>query len=176
MQRRIHLIRGQKVMLDADLAELYHVPTKRLNEQVKRNRRRFPKDFMFRLTAGEVSALRSQFATSNEKRGGRRFLPYVFTQEGVAMLSSVLGSDRAIQVNIAIMRAFVRIRELATGHREILQRIDRLERKYEHHDSELANVFAHIRRLMPATPVAPKRRIGFSWRVKSKTTNNERAF
>ncbi len=106
IERRIYLIRGQKVMIDEDLAELYGVPTKRLNEQVSRNSKRFPEDFMFRLTNDEAENLRSQFATSRSKHGGRRTLPYVFTEQGVAMLSSVLNSERAIEVNIAIMRAF----------------------------------------------------------------------
>src|SRR5687767_8316194 len=108
IEQKIYLIRGHKVMLDSDLALLYGVPTKRLNEQVTRNRDRFPEDFMFRLTADEAESLRSQIATSNEGRGGRRYLPQVFTEQGVAMLSSVLRSDHAVQVNIAIMRAFVK--------------------------------------------------------------------
>ena len=117
VERKVYLIRGQKVMLDSDLATLYGVPTKRLNEQVKRNRKRFPADFMFQLTAQETETLRSQFATSKDKRGGRRTRPYVFTEQGVAMLSSVLNSERAIQVNIAIMRAFVRLREILAATR-----------------------------------------------------------
>jgi len=110
IENRILLVRAEKVMLDEDLAELYQVPTKRLNEAVRRNRNRFPEDFMFRLTSEEAHALRSQIATSNSGRGGRRYLPYAFTEQGIAMLSSVLSSERAIEVNIAIMRAFVRLR------------------------------------------------------------------
>jgi len=109
IERSILLIRGHKVLLDVDLAALYGVPTKRLNEQVRRNRARFPEDFMFQLTAEEVTYLRSQFATSNKGRGGRRYAPYAFTEQGVAMLSTVLNSERAILVNIEIMRAFVRL-------------------------------------------------------------------
>ena len=106
IERRIYLIRGQKVMIDEDLAELYGVPTKQLNQQVSRNKRRFPSDFVFRLTKEEAEALRSQIATSKRGRGGRRYLPFVFTEQGVAMLSGVLNSDQAIEVNVAIIRAF----------------------------------------------------------------------
>ena len=116
IERHIYLIRGHKVMVDTDLSALYEVPTKRLNEAVKRNRQRFPPDFMFQLTAQEGRLLRSQIATSKIGRGGRRYLPYVFTEQGVSMLSSVLNSERAISVNIAIMRAFVRLREIMATH------------------------------------------------------------
>ena len=113
VKSRIYLLRGQKVLLDSDLAELYGVETRRLNEQVNRNKARFPEDFMFQLNDQEFAGLMSQFATSKSGRGGRRKLPYAFTEQGVAMLSSVLNSERAVQVNIAIMRAFVQMRELA---------------------------------------------------------------
>ena len=116
IERRIYLIRGHKVMIDVDLAELYDVPTKRLNEQVRRNRKRFPKDFMFRLTKTEAEVLRSQFATSKTGRGGRRYLPYAFTEQGVAMLSRVLNSERAIEVNITVMPAFVKLRQMPPPH------------------------------------------------------------
>jgi hypothetical protein len=128
IERRILLIRGQKVMLDADLAELYGVPTRVLNQTVKRNIERFPQDFMFRLTVKETAglrdyfgsaALRSQSVISNRGRGGRRYLPLAFTEQGVAMLSSVLRSPRAVQVNIAIMRAFVKLREILATHRDL---------------------------------------------------------
>ena len=112
IERRIYLIRGHKVLLDFDLADLYGVPTKRLNQQVTRNKKRFPEDFMFQLNQKEAEALRSQIVTSKIGRGGRRYLPYAFTEQGVAMLSSVLNSDQAIKVNIAIMRAFVRLRQM----------------------------------------------------------------
>lgn len=135
IERRIYLIRGQKVMIDFDLAELYGVPTKRLNERVARNKKRFPGDFMFRLNKKEAESLRSQnaisnpdlrsqFATSSSAHGGRRYLPYVFTEQGVAMLSSVLNSEQAIEVNIAIMRAFVRLRQMLETNEE-------LNRKFE---------------------------------------------
>jgi hypothetical protein len=155
IERKIYLIRGHNVMLDSDLAELYAVPTKRLNEQVRRNVRRFPADFMFQLTAEETGFLRSQFATS--KRGGRRYLPYAFTEQGVAMLSSVLNSERAIEVNIHIMRAFVRLREMITSHKDLAKRLDDLEKKY---DAQFRVVFDAIRGLMKP-PEKPKRKIGF---------------
>ena len=169
VEHRILLIRGQKVMLDADLAELYGVPTKRINEQVRRNAQRFPVDFMFQLTGAEVGFLRSQFATSNlksqyvtsrEKRGGRRYLPYVFTEQGVAMLSSVLNSERAIQVNIAIMRAFVKLRRILTAHKGLAQKLAKLERRLEGHDEQIRSLFDAIRQLM-MPPVPSRRRIGF---------------
>jgi len=161
IERRIYLIRGHKVMLDTHLAELYQTPTFRLNEQVKRNRNRFPPDFMFQLTKDEAQSLTSQFARSKEGRGGRRTLPFAFTEQGVAMLSTVLNSDRAIQVNIVIMRAFVKLRELLSSHKEVLQKLDELERKYERHDAQIKVVFDAIRKLIEA-PVRPRRRIGFS--------------
>ena len=125
VDRRIYMIRGQKVMLDADLAELYQVPTKRVNEQVQRNRGRFPKDFMFRLSAAEARNLRSQIATSSW--GGRRNLPFAFTEHGVAMLSAVLASERAVKMSVVIIRAFVRMRELLANHKELALRVQRIE-------------------------------------------------
>jgi len=151
-------IRKRKVMLDADLAQLYGVTTKRLNEQARRNKKRFPADFMYQLTREEVAILRSQFATSSW--GGKRYLPYVFTQEGIAMLSSVLNSERAIQVNILIMRAFVKLRELLLNHKELTIKLEELEKKYENHDKKIQKIFEAIRQLM-APPEEPKRRIGF---------------
>ena len=155
---RIYFIRGQKVMLDVDLAQMYAVPTKRLSEQVKRNRKRFPTDFMFRLTKAEVANLRSQFATSSW--GGRRYLPYVFTEQGVAMLSSVLKSERAVIVNIAIMRAFVKLRATLSLHKELAIKLKELERKVEGHDESIHAIFEAIRRLM-AEEAQPKKKIGF---------------
>ena len=156
VEDRILSIRGHRVMLDADLAELYGVPTKRLNEAVRRNVARFPGDFMFQLTADEAEILRSQFATSNG-RGGRRYIPYAFTELGVAMLSSVLNSERAVLVNIAIMRAFVRLREMAASHKDVLRRLDEMEGKY---DRQFKVVFDAIRSLMEP-PKIPRRRIGY---------------
>ncbi len=145
IQSRILLIRGHKVMLDADLAQLYQVSTGRLNEQVKRNRGRFPEDFMFELSKEELDNLKSQIATSSSWGGRRRSRPYAFTQEGVAMLSSVLRSKRAVQVNIAIMRAFVKLRELLATHKDLALKLDALEKKY---DAQFQVVFDAIRKLM----------------------------
>ena len=153
----IFLIRGEKVMLDRDLALLYGVETKILNRAVKRNLQRFPLDFMFQLTEDEAEALRCQIGTSNKGRGGRRYLPYVFTEQGVAMLSTVLSSERAITVNIGIMRAFVKLRQLAASNTELARRLDELESKY---DKQFKVVFDAIRKLM-ATPVPRRKEIGF---------------
>lgn len=148
-------------MVDADLADLYQVLTKNLNLAVRRNQNRFPEDFMFQLTKDETEALRLQIATSNESRGGRRYLPYVFTEQGVAMLSSVLKSDRAVLMNIAIMRAFVKLREVMSTHKDLAAKIEALERKYDEHDDEIQVIFSAIKKLLePATPKL-KPRIGF---------------
>jgi len=144
-------------MLDADLAELYGVPTSRLNEAVKRNSDRFPEDFMFRLTAVEHGSLISQFAISKLGRGGRRKLPYAFTEQGVSMLSGVLNSQRAVQVNIAIMRVFVRMRRMLVSHEELARKVDALEKTYE---AQFRVVFDAIRALIEP-PKRPRRRIGF---------------
>lgn len=145
-------------MLDTDLAVLYGVPIKRLNEQVRRNIKRFPADFMFRLTANEAQVLRSHFATLKRGRGKhRKYLPYAFTEQGVAMLSSALNSERAIQVNIEIMRAFVRLRLMLGGHKELARKLDALEKKY---DAQFKMVFDAIRELMMPRE-AKDRRIGF---------------
>ncbi len=155
----ILLICGLKVMLDSDLAGLYGVTVKRLNEQVRRNLSRFPENFMFQLAESETHLLRSQFATSKKGRGGRRYLPYAFTEQGVAMLSSVLNSERAIKVNIEIMRAFVRLRQILASNKELAKRLDELEKKY---DVQFKIVFDAIRQLMaPPEPETPKKRIGF---------------
>lgn len=158
VERRIVQVRGHKVMLDADLAELYGVSTKVLNQAVNRNRARFPVDFMFQLTADEHAALRSQTVTLKRGRGQhRKYLPYAFTEQGVAMLSSVLRSQRAIQVNIEIMRAFVRLRQMLLSHGDLARRLDALEKKY---DTQFKAVFDAIRELMK--PLAPRKRaIGF---------------
>lgn len=157
IERAILVIRGHKVMLDTDLAALYEVPTRRLNEAVKRNLKRFPPDFMFQLSEEEAERLRSQFATS-KGRGGRRYLPYVFTEFGVAMLSSVLNSDRAILVNIEIMRVFGRLRQLLASHADLLRRLDEMEKKYDH---QFRVVFEAIRELMAPPDEPPKERMGF---------------
>ena len=156
IERVIVLIRGHKVMLDRDLAELYGVEVKQLKRQVKRNQDRFPADFMFELSKGEYDALRSQFGTL--KRGEHsKYLPYAFTEQGVAMLSSVLRSTRAVQVNIEIMRAFVRLRQILASNAQLARKLDTLEKKY---DAQFKVVFDAIRQLM--TPAEPnKRKIGF---------------
>ncbi|HKA53771.1 MAG TPA: ORF6N domain-containing protein [Candidatus Binatia bacterium] len=157
IERRIYLIRKQKVMLDTDLAELYGVRSIRLREQVKRNRERFPEDFMFRLSNKEVDVMVSQNAIpSRQHLGGS--LPYVFTQEGVAMLSSVLRSERAVQVNIAIMRTFVKLREMLATHKDLAEKLEALEKKY---DRQFKVVFDAIRRLMEPEEPPKQRQIGF---------------
>jgi ORF6N domain len=160
IERRIYLIRGQKVMLDADLAELYQVPTFRLNEAVKRNRKRLPEDFMFQLIKEEAESLTSQNAIS-KGRGGRRTLPYVFTEHGVAMLSSVLNSDRAVYMNILIIRAFVKLREMLATHKDLAARMEKLEATQKQHSSVITVVVDEIKKLKAGPPPSPKRRIGF---------------
>jgi hypothetical protein len=161
LAERIQTFRGHKVMLDADLAQLYGVPTKALMQAVRRNPSRFPPDFMFPLTEQELADLRSQFVTSRSASrswGGRRAAAHAFTEQGVAMLSSVLRSDRAVQVNVEIMRAFVRLRGLVGHNRELARRLDDLESRY---DQQFKVVFDAIRELMTPPAPAPKRRIGF---------------
>lgn len=160
IESRILTIRGHRVLLDTDLAEMYEVSTKALNQAVKRNPARFPDDFMFQLTTEESESLRSQIVTSNGGRGGRRYLPYVFTEQGVAMLSSVLKSERAILANVAIMRAFVALRRAATSYAALSRRLDELERKHGVHDEKLKIVFTAIRELMEP-PKKDRRKIGF---------------
>ncbi len=156
--QKIFLVKSQKVMLDADLAVLYGVETKQLKRQVKRNIARFPKDFMFQLTGKEYEILRSQFGTSSW--GGARYLPYVFTEQGVAMLSSVLNSERAIKVNIQIMRIFTKMREIAMTHKDVLLKLEQLERKFEKHDEDILAIFDTIKAILsPAKE--PRRLIGF---------------
>ncbi|MCL4400540.1 ORF6N domain-containing protein [Candidatus Parvarchaeota archaeon] len=158
IEQKILLIRGQRVMIDTDLANLYEVPNKVLNQAVKRNLRRFPTDFMFQLNYHEVAALRSQIVTLKTGRGRHsKYLPYAFTEQGVAMLSSVLNSVRAIDVNINIMRAFVKLRYMVASNKELAIKLNELEKKY---DNQFRIVFDAIRELM--TPPEPKhRRIGF---------------
>ena len=163
IERSIYLIRGAKVMLDSHLAELYGVPTSALNRGVKRNRGRFPKDFMFQLTSAEAKSLRCQIGISNIGRGGPRYRPYVFTEQGVAMLSTVLNSERAVRVNVEIMRAFVRLREVLATNRELSQKLAELERKFGTHDKQIQAIFDAIRQLMtpPEPPEPPRKEMGF---------------
>ena len=165
IESRIFVLRGLRVMLDTDLAKLYGVEAKALNQAVKRNAERFPGDFMFRLSAQEVESLRSQFVTlktfigSGSRRGRHaKYPPHAFTEQGVAMLSSVLKSKAAVSVNIEIMRAFVRLRDMIGHNRELARRLDGLESKY---DRQFKVVFDAIRELMAPVPPAPRRRIGF---------------
>jgi hypothetical protein len=157
MTQRIVAVRGERVILDVDLARLYAVSTKRLNEQVRRNRKRFPSDFMFQLTRKEEQVLRSQFATSSLTHGGRRSLPNAFTEHGAIMAANVLNSERAIQMSVVVVRAFVALRRGALGSADLARRLDELEAR---HDRQFGVVFEAVRRLM-APPEAPKRRIGF---------------
>lgn len=160
IESRILFIRSHKVILDSDLAELYGVATKRLNEQVKRNKERFPSDFMFQLTARETLTLRSQIATSNRGRGGRRYQPYAFTEHGAIMAASVLNSHRAIEVSVYVVRAFVKLREILRTHKELGQKLSQLEKRIEGHNEEIIALFEAIRLLMEP-PEKTSKRIGF---------------
>jgi len=168
IEAKILLIRGQKVMLDADLAELYGVETRAFNQAVKRNAERFPEDFMFQLTLEEYASLRSQFVTLKTGRGQhRKYMPYAFTEHGALMLGNVLKSERAVEVSLMVVRAFVRLRELIAGHKELAQKLNQLERKVGAHDRAIAEIISAIRELM--VPVEPKKKrpIGFApWQEK----------
>jgi phage regulator Rha-like protein len=157
IERSILFIRGEKVMLDSDLAELYGVETKALNRAVKRNQHRFPTDFMFQLTAEDAESLRCQTGTSNEGRGGRRYLPYAFTEHGALMLANVLNSERAAQTSVLVVRGFVRLRQLLSSNAELARKLESLEKKY---DAQFKVVFDAIRQLM-SPPARPTREIGF---------------
>jgi ORF6N domain len=158
----ILVLRGQRVILDRELAAIYDVPTGRLNEAVKRNAKRFPEDFMFKLTRDEAERSRSHFATLNTGRGYNiKYLPYAFTEHGAVQAANVLNSARAIEMGIYVVRAFVRLREMLTANTALARKLDELERKYQHHDDAIKTILAAIRELM--TPPLPKRRsIGFT--------------
>jgi hypothetical protein len=162
--RTILVLRGQRVLLDAELAVLYGVTTKRFNEQVRRNRERFPADFMFQLTAEEHANLRSQFATSKvppSGRGGRRYLPYAFTEHGAIMAATILNSPRAVEMSVYVVRAFVKLRELLASNKALAQKLDELKRRLKDHDQAIASILSAIHQLMH--PTAPTRRpIGFT--------------
>ncbi len=160
IESKIYLIRNQRVMLDSDIAELYGVTTKRFNEQVKRNIERFPEDFMFKLTDEEYKILRSQFATSNIIHGGRRYTPYVFTEHGAIMAATILNSSKAVEMSIFVVRAFVKLREITSGNKELAQKLNELEKKYEKHDKDIKAIIDAIRQLM-TPPEKTKRKIGF---------------
>ena len=162
---RIVVIRGQRVLLDADLAQLYEVETKKFNQQIKRNQTRFPPDFMFRLTVDEFESLRSQNVTS--KRGGRRYLPLAFTEHGAIMAASVLNSDRAVEMSVYVVRAFVQLRTVLLDHKALADKLTALERRVSHHDNSWAEVIDAIRALM-AQPKPANRPIGFTADVTGK--------
>ncbi len=165
IESRIMLIRGQRVMLDADLAELYGVETGALNRAVKRNIERFPQDFMFQLTSEELEDLRCQFGTSSW--GGRRYLPYAFTEHGALMLGNVLKSGQAVEMSLMVVRAFVHLRELVAGNKELAQQLSLLERKVGAHDKAIAEIINAIRQFMAAEEPKKKRTIGFAqWKEK----------
>ena len=163
----IRVIRGQRVILDADLARIYRVPTKRLNEQVKRNAERFPTDFAFQLAREEVAALRSQIATS-KGRGGLRYLPYVFTEHGAIMAANVLNSSRAVTMSVFVVRAFVKMRDTFAGHRELAEKLAQLERKLtdrlDDHEQAIKYVLTELKKLMAPPPEPPRKQIGFTVR------------
>ena len=160
LQSAIHLIRGQRVMLDFDLAMIYGVTTKRLNEQLKRNRLRFPADFAFQLTVQEFRTLKSQIATSSS-HGGKRKLPWVFTEHGALMLASVLNSAIAVQASVRVVRAFVRLREMVAANAQLAAKLEELERRFDSHDEAIANLFATLKRLLEPTDAPKRREIGF---------------
>ena len=160
VESRILLLRHQRVILDTDIADLYGVPVKVLNQQVKRNRERFPADFVFRLTSKEDAVLRSQFVTSKQGRGGRRYAPYAFTEHGAIMAATVLNSERAVQMSVFVVRAFVRLREMLATNRKLAGKIDELENRLDTHDSTIQDLIEAIKELMkPEDP--PRKSIGF---------------
>jgi hypothetical protein len=166
IESRIFLARGLKVMLDTDLADLYGISTKRFNEQVRRNGARFPGDFMFRLTAQEVTDLRSQFATSSfsgkrRQWGGRRYPPLAFTEHGALMAATLLNTPRATEVSVFVVRAFVRLREMAVANKDLARKLDELERRASHHDDAITGIIKAIRELAAPSEPKPRRRIGF---------------
>ena len=161
IERRILMLRGQRVLLAADLAELYGVETKRLNEQVRRNAERFPEDFMYQLTAAEYDALRSQFATLKPGRGQhRKYLPYAFTEHGALMAANVLNSPRAVEASVYVVRAFIRLREVLLSNKELASKLEALEKKLSTHDQAITGLINAIRQLT-APPTSKRRGIGF---------------
>ncbi len=165
IENKIYLIRGQKVMLDRDLAQLYGTETRALKQAVKRNLKRFPPDFMFQLSKEEFTNWRSQIVMSKSDEKGLRHLPFAFTEQGVAMLSSVLNSERAVEVNILIIRAFVKLREILSTHKELAQKLKELELKIETHDEQITSIIEAINQLLEPPP-EPKKKMGFE--VKEK--------
>jgi phage regulator Rha-like protein len=174
VESAIHLIRGQRVMLDSDLAQIYEVSTKQLNQQLKRNRNRFPEDFAFQLTANEFVSLRSQIVTS-KTRGGRRYLPWVFTEHGSLMLASVLNSEVAIQASVRVVRAFVRLREMVAANAQLASKLKDLERRLDSHDETIVDLFAALKRLLEPE-AKPKREIGFHVRERQPRYRTKKRF
>ena len=160
VETRILVLRGQKIILDRDLADLYEVPVKRLNQQVKRNAERFPADFLFQLTPEECESLRSQIATSKPGSGGRRYLPYAFTEHGTIMAATVLNSQRAIEMSVFVVRAFVRLRELLATNRELAEKVTELDRRLRTHDGAIRQIIDAIKELT-TPPATPRKQIGF---------------
>jgi len=173
VESAIYLIRGQRVMLDSDLAAIYETSTMRLNEQFRRNRKRFPKDFAFQLTREEFTRLISQFAISKKGRGGRRKLPWVFTEHGAIMLASVLNSPIAVQASVRVVRAFVRLREMIAGNAQLAARLKDLERRLDSHDEAIIELFAVLKRLLEPE-AKPKREIGFHVRERAARYRTKR--
>ena len=168
MDSQIHLIRGQRVMLDSDLAAIYGVTTAALNQALKRNRNRLPGDFAFQLTAEESAALRSQIVISNKSRGGRRYLPWVFTEHGAIMLAMLLNSERAVEMSVFVVRAFVQMREVLMGNRQLAAKLAELEKRVGGHDEVIADLITAIRKLLEApTEEKAKREIGYHLRETS---------
>jgi len=160
VESRILFLRHQRVILDSDLAELYGVPVKRLNEQVRRNQQRFPADFVFQFSVQEHNVLRSQFATSKKGSGGRRYLPYAFTEHGAIMAATVLNSERAVQMSLFVVRAFVRLREMLGTNRRLAAKIDELERRLDTHGSVIVELVETLKKLRSQART-PRRSIGF---------------
>ena len=160
VESAIHLIRRQRVMLDSDLAAIYGVTTKRLNEQLRRNRSRFPSDFAFQLSAEEFTNLKSQIATSTF-HGGRRYRPWVFTEHGALMLASVLNSEIAVQASVRVVRAFVRLREMVAANAQLAAKLKELDRRFDSHDQAIANLFAALKQLLEPSKPPKRREIGF---------------
>jgi hypothetical protein len=161
VEGRIREVRGLAVLLDSDLAEIYGIPTKAFNQAIKRNSDRFPEDFAFRLTEEEFLAMRSQSVTSNAGRGGRRYRPLAFTEHGAIMAATVLNSPRAVEMSVFVVRAFVRLRDLARTHAELARHLAALERRVTAHDADLKQVFAALRQLLDSPQARPNRRIGY---------------
>jgi hypothetical protein len=175
IQPLIQTVRGHKILLDKDLATLYGVTTKRLNEQVLRNLERFPGDFMFQLSEDDVESLRSQIATSKPKRGGRRYLPYAFTEHGAIMAASVLNSPQAVEVSVFVGRAFVKLRQWLADHKELSEKMAELERRVTGHDEAIRQLVAAIKQLMSSPAPPKKREIGFHARVSDNASPQTKA-